>query len=284
MIRQRQIERRKAKRLASTRMVSYSQSNGPYTSGVTGGYGDEEGQEGDVFAHRQQDQGRYASQQYSVPSTPMVAGSRSAGLGLHTPGPGQAGERHVSSSGRKRGGAETPGGYFPPFGSIERGGSEWGGASASGGDESGGATPLAGGHPHHQQQGGRSSSQAGYTRQGFVDKPRTAGRGTKTPRLGPTTPGTGLGGGFRIDSPSLGPSGGGYGGEDGVGKAASVIEQVVSELGSGDRRDMEDGGGEDDEEEEEDDDEEVDEEGVTVRDRQDVSHAPGSDLLRGISY
>ena len=267
LIRQRQIERRKAKRLASARLVSYSQPNNPQG----GGYPEEEGGQGgeDVFV--QQDQARYGSRHgaggYSVPSTPMGGGSRSAGM--NTPGP----ERHVSLSGRKRGGAETPGGYFPPFGSIERGGSEWGGAT-SGGDESGGATPLAGGYPHHQQSGGRSSSQAGYTRQGFQDKARTGGRGSKTPRLGPTTPG--LGAGYRMDSPSLGPSAG-YAGEDrdlGVGKAASVIEQVVSELGSGEQRDREmreDAGDGDDDDDEDEDDEEVDEEGVTVRDRQDVS-------------
>jgi hypothetical protein len=278
LIRQRQIERRKAKRLASSRMVSYSQSN----NAPGGRYPDEEMQQGeDVFV--QQDQGRYglgtghphqsyAQQQqaggYSVPSTPMAAGTRSSGL--NTPGP----ERNVSTSGRKRGGTETPGGYFPPFGSIERGGSEWGGGtSTSGGDESGGATPLPLGHPHHQQGQGRSGSQAGYGRQGYQDKTRS-GRGSKTPRLGPSTPG--LAAGFRMDSPSLGPSAG-YAGEErdmGVGKATSVIEQVVSELGSGEQREMEmreDGGDGDDGEDDDEDDEEVDEEGVTVRDRQDVS-------------
>jgi hypothetical protein len=86
-----------------------------------------------------------------------------------------------------------------------------------------------------------------------------------------------------MDSPSLGPSAG-YAGEErdmGVGKAASVIEQVVSELGSGEQREMEmredAGDGDDGEDDDDEDDEEVDEEGVTVRDRQDVSRFVRSD-------
>ena len=290
LIRQRQIERRKAKRLASARVLSRSNTMGVVPGSQAyqgqGQYMDDDGAANeDVFVGASAEGYQHAqggpqtaglNARYSVPSTPMLGhssqkGNRASG-GSATPGL----ERNVSMSGRKRmetvDSASSGTGYFPPFGSIDRSSVEWGRESV-GESEGDASTPLATDYGHHHQHQQYQQQQPQTFGKGSTSNRSSSraplGTGTRTPRMGgASTPGIPTG--FRMDSPLLTPGshyGGGYGDDrDGVGKAASVIEQVVSELGSDHREDeMDDEGDEDD-----DDDEEVDEEGVTVRDRQDV--------------
>lgn len=284
LIRQRQMERKKAKKLAMARRASQM--------AVYQGYGDEDEayhhdeQGHDMFPADytlQQQQGRAGKTGYSVPSTPAMQAS-----GPNTPAhpstarPDFAGRQSVRSKpppvpdfSLPDPASSTYRDQFPAPGGTA-GQSESEAQDDQFPDREDTITPR----PSYDAGTGSQSAQRGSTSASYAGAVRgspSLERRAQTPRMGSRTPTFSRHAsehGQDIQSSPFRAQGGeatdtGFAPGPGSELANSVIDQVVSEMG--DREAASQAGHDDADDEEEEEDEDADDEGVTMRDRQDVS-------------